>query len=213
MTDVAEYIKMAIGLLAIVDPLGALPVFLAATAGQSLTQQRRTARIAALTAALTLLAAMLVGEWVLIAFGISLPAFRVSGGILFLMMAMSLLYARSSRASHSPEEDREAIDRESVAVVPLGIPLLAGPGGIAMVIVHAHRHNGALHRPVLAVCIVAVIALTWLVLEMAPLLARWLGRTGIKIVTRLMGLLLAAIAIEFIARGAIQLFPGWGAGG
>jgi multiple antibiotic resistance protein len=123
-------------------------------------------------------------------------------------MAIDMLNARLSGTKGSPEETREAENRDTVAVVPLAIPLVAGPAAMSTVILYAHQSPSWTHR--LVVCFIAgvVASVTWLALRMASMIGRWLGKTGVNIASRIMGLLLAAVAVEFIADGAAALFPG-----
>ncbi len=128
-------------------------------------------------------------------------------GILVLLIAIDMLYARHLRTKQTPSEADEAGEREAVAVVPLGIPLLSGPGAISTAILYAQKSDEISHLILLCVCIVLVGFITWTVFRLAEPFRRILGLTGINVCTRLMGLLLAAIAVEFIAEGLKQLFP------
>ena len=148
------------------------------------------------------------GQDILEVFGVRIASFQIGGGILALLMAIDMLQARVSPSKQTREEAREAGSRESVGVVPLGIPLLAGPGSISLAIVGAQQAPGASEMIALTAAVLLLGAITWLVLRAAEPLGRVLGRTGINIITRLMGLVLAAIAIEFIATGMADLFPG-----
>jgi len=202
-----EYAKFFVALAAIVNPIGAVPVFINVTADQLAGDRNRTARVAAATAGGVLTVTLLCGEAILRFFGITIASFRVGGGILILLMAISMLHARMSPAKHTEEEARDSAERDSVAIVPLGIPLLAGPGAISTVILHAQRHVAAEHYLLLELAIALLTSLIWLIFRLAPLISRVLGRTGINVVTRIMGLIMAAIGVEFIALGLKQLFP------
>ncbi len=208
MQQWAEYAKFFAGLLAIVNPIGAIPVFISLTANQTDQQRGRTALLASLSVGAVLLAALFTGEAILGFFGISIASFRVGGGILILLIAVSMMHARLSPAKQTEEEAQDAADKESVAVVPLAIPLLAGPGAVSTIIVYAHRVPGGGHFFMLAVEIVLMALIVWTVFRVAPRLADILGRTGINVLTRIMGLILAAIAVEFMANGLRQLLPG-----
>ena len=210
MDSWSDYFRILIGVLAIVNPIGAIPVILSATEGDHASDRRKTINTATMTVFVTLLLVTWVGNSVLSLFGIGIPAFRVGGGILILMMAISMLSARSSRIKHGPDEARYVHDRESVGVVPIGIPLLSGPGAIALVIVETQHTHGVVHQLLMSLVILLVAGAVWLILNMSIPIGRRLGQTGINIATRLMGLILAAIAVEFIAAGARQLFPGLG---
>jgi multiple antibiotic resistance protein len=203
-----EYSRFAVALVAIVDPLAAIPLFLQLTDGFSVRERKRTARVTALAVFGVLAGAAIAGEAILGAFGTSLPAFRVGGGIVLLLMAVSMLTAEPDRTRHTPEEDLASRDKASVAVVPLGVPLLAGPGAISAVILQMNGGAGALHAG-LVLGTVALLALAcWLALRHAERIGRLVGPIGMNVVIRLFGLVLAAIGVEFIAAGVKQIFPG-----
>lgn len=206
--DLSEYLKFLISLLAIVNPFGVVPVFVTMTAHQSDADRSRTGRITAMTVAAVLFIALMLGESILHFFSISLASFRVGGGILVLLIAVSMLHAKMSPAKQNREEARDMAEREQVAVVPLGIPLLAGPGAISTIILYAARYDGWGHYAALTAVIGLVAVIVWIAVRSAPLLAQALGRTGINVMTRIMGLILAAIAVEFMANGIKQLLPG-----
>jgi multiple antibiotic resistance protein len=208
MYEWGELFKVTVALLAIVNPIGGIPVFISATAGWAAPERARTARVAAVTVSSVLLAALFLGDRLLEFFGISIASFMVGGGILILSLAMSMLQARESPLRQTPEEAQEVGDRQAVGVVPLGIPLLAGPGAISSVIIAAHRTHGSLFGHIqLVLPILFVSLLVWSVFLLSARIASRLGTTGINIATRLMGLILAAMAIEFIAKGLGDLFP------
>ncbi len=157
---------------------------------------------------LVLMVSLLFGEKILNVFGISLASFRVGGGILILLMAISMMQATMSPTRQTPEEARDAVLKENVAVVPLAIPLLAGPGAISTIILYADRAKVCSHYVVLAFVIVGVAIFVWAIFSLAQPVSRKLGRTGINVVTRIMGLIMAAIGVEFMSNGLKQLFPG-----
>jgi len=208
--DIPELVKAALALFAIVDPVGVIPIFLVATQGHTLVQSRAAARIAALTVLGVLTLFTFLGEPMLSFFGIRLAAFSVAGGLLLLLLALSMVQAHVSPQRQTQDEAMEAEERDAVGVVPLGIPLLAGPGAITHVIVAAGAAKGeVLHQATLLIPVALVALLVWLSFRAAPAIARRLGKTGIHVVTRLMGLIIAAISIEMIASGLGKLFPGW----
>ncbi|MEW6518142.1 MAG: YchE family NAAT transporter [Thermodesulfobacteriota bacterium] len=202
-----EYLKFFAALLAIVNPVGAIPIFINLTAEQSDPERRKTGTMAAASVAVILLVVLFTGESVLDFFGITVGSFRVGGGILILLMAISMLHARVSQVKQTEEEVSDFADRETGGVVPLGTPLLAGPGAISTVILYAQRYSSGLHYLILLAGILAVALLTWLCFRMAPFMAKVLGKTGINVFTRIMGLFMAAVGVEFIANGLKQLFP------
>jgi len=208
MIDFNEYIKIAISLLVIINPLGNSPIFLSVTSDQNKSQQNKTARMTALSVAIILLITVFLGNGLLKFFGISISAFRVGAGILILLMSISMLRAQISGVKYIPEEAKEAEEKENVAVVPLGIPLLAGPGAISTVIIFTHQYSHWEHRLILCLIILGLSLLVWLTLKTATIIGKYLGKTGINIATRLMGLILSAVAIEFIVQGLLVIFPG-----
>lgn len=203
----SEYVKFFVVLFSIVNAIGAMPVFINLTKNLDHSKSLRSAQVAALTLFVVLSITLLLGEAVLNFFGISIASFRVGGGILLLLMAIAMMHAKMSSVKHTPEEADDKEDSDTVAVVPVGIPLLAGPGAISTVIVYADRHPFFSHYVVLGGIIFVVAILTWLVLRSSFYISSILGKTGINIVTRIMGLIIAAIAVEFIANGLKELFP------
>ena len=207
-----EYFKFFVAMVAVVNPVGAVPVFINLTASQDLKARNATGTVAALSVGIILWVVLFTGEAILRFFGISVDSFRVGGGILILLMAISMLNAKMSNVRQTKEEEIDSAERDSVAVVPLATPLLAGPGSISTVILHGQRHDSPLHYLYLSLAILGLVLVTGLLLRLAPHISQWLGKTGINIVTRLMGLVMAAMGVEFIAHGLKQLFPILGAG-
>lgn len=207
--DLLDLVKAALALFAIVDPVGVIPLFLMATQGFTLEQSRSAARIAALTVLGVLTLFTFLGEPLLLFLGIRLAAFSVAGGLLLLLLALSMVQARVSPQRQTEDEALEAEEKDAVGAVPLGVPLLAGPGAITHMIVAAGATKGeVLHQAALLIPVALVALSVWLAFRAAPAIARRLGKTGIHVVTRLMGLIIAAISIEMIAGGLGKLFPG-----
>ena len=206
MLDFTEYSKIFISLFAIVDPVGIIPIIIAFTVGMTAQKRERVGRVASLSVFVILLVALLLGEAILSFFGISIHSFRTAGGILILLMAINMLIGDKPKLV--PEGDNDATS--SVAIVPLSTPLLAGPGAISTVILDAHKGSGTGHYGIMAFILIALSLSVWLTFLIAPWVSQRLGTIGSNIVTRLMGLLLAAIAVEFIAGGLRGLFPALG---
>ena len=203
-------IKPLVALLAIVNPLGAIPFFIAFTEGFSPAQRHRTILVSAFSAFLVIGLSALFGTDLLHFFGISLASFQVGGGMLLLISAISMLNAKPGAVKSTPEEVDEAVASDSVAVVPLTIPLLTGPATISTVIIYA---NKARHWSDLLVLIsygVVIALASAMAFRAAQPIARFLGKTGINVMTRLMGLLLAALSVEMMSDGLLKLFPGLG---
>ena len=208
MLDAGEYLKIFVSLLVIVDPLGAVPLFVTLTAQHAPDERRAIARTASIACAAVFVATIFIGKSILSFFGISIASFKVGGGVILLLMALEMMQARQVLSKHTPEEDREAEFREEIAVVPLGIPILAGPGALSSLIIYAEAARGPLHLAALSLCCVGTALLIWISLLIADRMSRYLGQTGINIVIRLMGLIVAAISVEFIAGGMATLLPG-----
>lgn len=207
MLSLDEYLHLSAGLLSVVNPIGVIPIFISLTVNRSKADRQRTAIVCAFAVTMVLLLAMLAGEPILHFFGIGLPAFRVAGGILVLLMGISMLRATHDRSRHTPEERAESYEKESVAVVPLAIPLLSGPGAISTTIMYAHTENSLKHYSLVSAVILSVASVVLVALLAAPKIADVMGRTGMNVVTRVMGLILTSIAVEFIASGLTELFP------
>lgn len=203
----SEYTRFFVALFVILDPFAAVPIFLVLTRNYTSVEQRRIANSASLTVLLVLVATSLTGETLLHAMGTSLASFRVGGGIVLLLMALAMLRGQTDTVRTTPAEEAEAEDRDAIAIVPLAIPLLAGPGSISTVIIQMHRPGSDYHTLAVMLVIALVCLLLWLVLRMAATIGRVLGHIGLNIINRLFGLILAAIAVEIMANGLRQLFP------
>lgn len=207
MLEWAYLFKIGIALFAIVNPIGSVPIFIGATEGWSTHDRRRIARIVAFTVFLVLAVSAMVGDKILGFFGISIPSFEVGGGILLMLIAISMMHGKLSEARQTREEAEAVADREAIAIVPLSIPLLAGPGAISSMIIAAQQNPGLLSQLSLAIPIGVICLFVWLALSLSTTIAARMGTIGINVVTRLMGLILAAMAVEFIAHGLQGLFP------
>ena len=208
MLDWAEYTKFFLALLVIVNPLGTVPLFVSMTAQHSADERKHIARIASLSVGIVLVVSAIAGQPLLAFFGISLASFKVGGAILILLMAISMMHASPSGEKQTDEEALEAADKDSIAVVPLAIPLLAGPGAISTTIIYATGRSSLAHTGLIVLCCVLIALVTLFALRVATPVSRWLGRTGVNIAIRIMGLLLAAVAVEIFASGVLELFPG-----
>jgi len=207
MLENTEYIKIFIGLLAIMNPFGAIPLFISMTAEYNNRQRLQTTHQVAMGVASILLLTLFFGELLLHFFGITIDSFRVGSGILILLMAIAMLNAKISPIRQTDQEADESVEKESVAIVPLAMPLLAGPGAISSVILAAHKSSSSSHYVLVALGIIMLSLTVWCVLRLSPLIEKRISSTGINIFTRIMGLILSAIAIEFIARGIKGMFP------
>ncbi len=207
MLPLTEYIKIFVALVSIVDPVGAIPILVGLTEGMSEAERRNIARVTGLSVAAILVGSALFGRIILGVFGISIGSFKIGGGIIILLMAVSMMQARNTSARQTAEEYQEAEEKKSIAVVPIAMPLLAGPAAISTVMVYAQSPYGPLHIAVIVFICILVAFLTWVLLRAAGRVSRVMSRTAINVVTRLMGLLLAAISVELITGGLSQIFP------
>ncbi len=210
LLSLAAYVKIFVAMMVIVNPLGIIPIFVAMTPYQSRAERMKTARIAAITVAIVLVVSAVLGERVLDVFGISIASFKVGGAILVMTTALAMMQAMPSPDKQTPEEAEEAVDKASIAVVPLAIPLLAGPGAMSTIIIYASEKKTLLH--ILAVCGAAlgVALVTWFALRIASQVGQRMSKTTVNIATRIMGLLLAALAVEIFAGGIVELIPALG---
>ncbi|SFE51914.1 MarC family protein [Paracidovorax wautersii] len=206
-----DWIKPLIALLAIVNPLAIVPFFIHYTTGFSAAQRRRTIQVAAFSAFCVIAACALLGLQILAFFNISLQSFQVGGGLLLLISAMNMLNAQPAEAKPMTNELEEGAEKaaqgDSIAVVPLTIPLLTGPASMSTVVIYADRAQTVWQHLALVGYGVVIAAATALCFSLAEPIARVLGKTGINVMTRLMGLILAALAVEVMADGLGKLFP------
>ncbi len=201
------YVKFFLGLVAIINPVGLLPVFVSLTSHQTEEERNHTGKVANFAVVVILLVTIFIGQHILNMFSISLSAFRIAGGSLIAIIAMSMLQGKLSPVKRNQEEDREASGMESVAVVPLALPLMAGPGAISSVIVFASDHNKMVDLIGMSITVVVFGLMSFGLFRLAPVIFKILGTTGINVITRLMGLLMLSIGIEVVAAGLKGLFP------
>lgn len=207
MDEYSYLVKITIALFAIVNPIGSLPIFISATDGWHKKERARTARTVALAVFIVLSLSAFIGDGILDFFGISIPSFQVGGGILILLISISMMHGKQGGTRQTPEEAQSLAEREVIAIVPLSIPLLAGPGAISHMILSAQQHPSFIGHLMLVIPVIVIAGVIWMVLQLADAITLRLGTIGINIITRLMGLILAAMAVEFIAHGLIGLFP------
>lgn len=189
----------------LVDPFAAIPSFIAITSGIDNARRRRMAIKAALTCFIVLTSFALAGQLIFRMFGITLPAFEIAGGFILLLIGMDMLEAKRSATQESTDEALEASQKEDAGIVPLGIPMLAGPGSISSVMVLVGQAPDHWHMMAILVSIAITALASYGVLHGADRLRRMLGETGIRILVRIMGLLLVALAVQFFVNGLTDL--------
>jgi multiple antibiotic resistance protein len=198
----SEYILLAISsLFVIVDPLATAPAFLAMTVTDTREQRLRTAGLACSTVAVVLLAFALAGTFIFRILGITLPAFEIAASIVLLLIALDMLRVQRSRVQETHEEKQAGVEKSDIAVTPLAIPMLAGPGAISTTILLQNEAKTIPEHIALYGCIAAVSLASYLIFRVAIRSARWLNPIAMSIAIRVMGLLLAAVAVQFMLNG------------
>ncbi len=197
--DTSEFTLLAFtSLFVIVDPIAVVPAFLAMTPHDTPAQRVRMARIACFVAGVVLLAFALTGGLIFKFLGITIPAFQIAGSIVLLLIALDMLRARRSTVHETTEETDAGAAKEDIAITPLAVPMLAGPGAISNVILLHGKASGWEQQLLLASCIIAVCASSYFVFALSAHGAKWLSPIILRLTTRLMGLLLAAVAMQFL---------------
>ncbi|MDG0989677.1 MAG: MarC family protein [Yoonia sp.] len=204
MTDLPALIAAFTTLFIIIDPMGLAPIFLALTSGMTKAQRRAIAIRACLIGGALMLAFLFLGEALLGFIGISMPAFRIAGGVLLFLTALEMLFQK--RQARREDNATEVETHDDPSVFPLAMPLIVGPGAITTIILLAGQANGAADLAAVAAVMFTVLASVFVAFLLAPYLERLLGKTGINILTRLLGMLLAALAVQFILDGVSQSF-------
>jgi multiple antibiotic resistance protein len=208
MNGVISFAIVAISsLLVIINPLMVTSVFITLTGSYPPQARRRVARKTSTVAFAVLLAFATSGSLLFKFFSITIGAFQIAGGIILFSVALGMLHAQPSRLKHTPEELEEAMSREDIAVVPLAIPMVSGPGAITTAIVLASEARNVPNMIVLFVALVVAIATVWVMLRNATRIGRLLGPSGLNITTRLMGLILATVAVQFVIHGIENVLP------
>ncbi len=205
MEEVKSILRLLIPLLIIMDPVGNLPFFLMFTKDNTSSEKIKIAALSCITAAVILIIFAFSGDFLLRLFGISIRSFQIAGGFIFFMYAIQMLGLIPSGMKTSSEEEKEGEEKESAAFVPLGTPLLAGPGAITAVLVWQNQPMYHTDPISLLIAILCACGITFFVFCFAQKIADFLGVGGIRVITRIMGLLLSVIAVEFMVRGFSKL--------
>ena len=194
-------------IISVVDPVGIAPLFLALTPGILPADRTRVIRRAIVVATIVLLAFAAGGRTLLSSLGITVSAFSIAGGILLLLIAVDMLFARKSRTRETPEEEAEALKSSDISVFPLAIPILSGPGAIATVVLYMSQAGTDAWKviAVIAAILISLVA-SYLSMRLSTLLLRVLGETGVHVIGRVMGILLAALAVQFVLNGVAAYY-------
>ena len=206
MNPLLEYILFAfISLFIIVDPLATIPAFISMTPEESAQDRQRMARLACIVMAVVLIIFAAAGKWIFKFLSITMPAFQVAASMVLMLVALDMLRAQRSRVQETREETAEGAHKTDVAITPLAVPMLAGPGAISTVIVLQSKAVDVWQHAALFGCIIAVSIVSYFILGLAARGAKWLSPIALRITTRIMGLLLAAVAIQFLIKALQDL--------
>ncbi len=203
--EVGFFLKSFITLFTIIDPIGGAPFFLGITAGYSEEERRKIAFKASITAFITLVIFLWIGIQLLYFFQISISSFKIAGGILLFLIALEMLFGKTTQVKTTDEETLQIKQKEDVSIVPLGIPYLAGPGAITTTIILGENSN-ILQKSILSCIIFLIFLITFFILAYSSKIFKFLGELGTKAVVRILGLILASIAIEYITQGLKEIF-------
>jgi len=189
----------------IIDPIGMIPLTLAVTAGVPPAARTRVVDHAVIVAAVVIVVMGFLGRWILKYLGITLPAFMIAGGILLFLIAIDMLFARKAGTKQTDEETREAAQTDNPAVFPLAVPMIAGPGTIATCLLLVSLSKGDREDLlIVALAFASALVTTWICMRAAAIIVHRIGNTGINVVTRLLGIILAALAVQFVLNGLAQ---------
>ncbi|MBO4519715.1 MAG: NAAT family transporter [Alphaproteobacteria bacterium] len=204
---IVDFLHFTLAMLAVCAPQAAIPVFLNLTDGMGQREKAGIARQTGIAVACVLCSSAFFGSTLLEMFGVSLNSFRIAGGILLMSIAFGMMKASEKR--HTKEEQAEAENRDAVGVIPLAIPVISGPGSISAMVIAMQMDKSMSHMIAVVCSGLAVATVAWLLLRMADKLAAVLGQTGLNIIGRICGMLLAALAVEFIYTSLKNMFPAW----
>ena len=208
--DPSTFVAVLVSIFAIVNPVGTIPTFVALTAGYDAREKRHVITKAVLVGAGVLLVFGLVGERIFDVFSITIPAFRIAGGILIFKVAFDMLHGQRPGSDSNEQEITDALERENVGITPLGVPLLTGPGAITTVMILVATNTSAVDRLFIYAAVGIVFVATFVLLFVGERLFGFMGRSGLMVFTRIMGLILAALAVQFVVTGLTQALPGLG---
>lgn len=204
----SDAVKFVVAMIIMMNPLGSLSVFLQLTRKMNLLKQREVAVSCAVAVAVIMLVTEWSGQQLLTLLGITIPSFRFAGGIILLLMGLSMLQSKESAVSHTSEDDEAAKDRDSIAVVPLALPLIIGPGAISTLIIADNDFPQLINKLCMSGLSIMLALGMGVILYYAHPVARLVGTSVIKVVTRIMGMIIMAIAVGMLAEGLVGLFPG-----
>jgi len=204
----AEIITFVIAMLAITNPIGNLAIFASLTGDKTTEEKRKTALVAGIAIIIILILVTWSGDLILKAFGIDIASFETAGGLIIALMGISMLHAKPSPIHHGKQDQEDAEAKTNVAVVPIAIPIVAGPGAITTIVVNTHQYSTFEDKLIISAVSIVIAFILWMAFYFSAPVSKMLGNSGINIVTRIMGIILASIAFGMMASGFRQLFPG-----
>ncbi len=202
-----ESIKFTVAMIIMMNPLGSLSIFLDLTKNSTMTIQRNIALRTSCSILILMIIAVWSGKEMLNLFGITIPSFRFAGGIILLLMGLSMLQSKESPVSYTSEDDEAAKERHSIAVVPMALPVIIGPGAISTLIIITGDHSNLADKLWISILCICLTVGMGLILLFAVPIARFIGTSIIKVVTRIMGMIIMAIAVGMLATGLTGLLP------
>ena len=202
-----DVLKFSITLLSIINPLGAIPVFLGFTKNHKNLNTKNVTNTCSIAVTITILISLIIGQRVLNFFGISVASFTIGGGFLLFMMAFSMISGQQSNTKINTEEIRSFDFEREIGIIPLAIPLLSGPGAISTSIIHAKNFTTSLHWIIAIVMVLLIGIMIKIILSYAEVIGDKLGQIGLNVLTRIMGLILLSMSIEMIAGGIKEILP------
>lgn len=202
-----EMIQFIVAMIIMMNPLGSLSIFLDLSRKTSIIEQRKSAMEATLAILIIMLLTLWTGREILILFGITIPAFRFAGGIILLIMGFSMLQSKESPVSHTQADDAAAKGRQSIGIVPIALPVIVGPGTMSTLIIAASDHPQLINKFWMSIICIGLTIVMGIMLYFAATIAKTVGASVIKVVTRIMGMIIMAIAVGMLADGLIGLFP------
>jgi len=188
-------------LFALVYPVGFAPMFISLVDGMDNNEKKQTANKGILTAGLTLTIFLFIGEFIFQFFGITIAAFKIAGGILFMRSSFNLIEVKKSRTRTTPAEEKSAYNKEDIAYTPIGIPLIAGPGAITSIMVLSTSYPNIQYKIALFIVIILTMIISLIILRMSSKITQKIGTTGLRIIQRIMGIILLTISVQFIIDG------------
>jgi len=206
--DILFAVSVLVAIIAIVNPIGAVSFFTGLTQGCNKEEKKEIAKKAILTATLVLIIFGLIGQYIFMVFSITIPAFRIAGGLLLFRVAFNMLYGVTPGAKITDKEKEESLEKELTAIVPMGIPMMAGPGAISTVMLYVSQGNLS-NNLIVFISVICTMALTYVLLRNADKIFDRLGRVGSLAISRILGLILAAVAIQFIVNGTHDIALEW----